>query len=102
MRVAGQHPVATRGVRVVIGGHGAKHRDPVGQFRGQRHQFADMQAWRRGWYGFELSADFGGCIRLGIPRLMLWWTAQQEKDDAVLCLAERTLQIRAELIRLRR
>lgn len=98
VRHAGQHPIAAGGMRVVVGGHGSQDRDLVGEFRGQRHQFADVQPGSGGWNGSEVAPDFGRRIGFGVPCLVLRRATEQEQHDAVFGFSERTGQVsRSEL-----
>ncbi len=56
---------------VVVGRHRAQHADLICQLGGQRHQLAYLQSRRGGRNRFEVAADLGRRVRLGIPGFML-------------------------------
>ena len=85
----GEHVVAAGGVGVVARGHAAEDAELVGNQGGARQQLGDRQAGDRRGDRSELTPDFGGGVRLGVPRRMLGGPAHQEQDDARPGPAER-------------
>ena len=69
--VAGQHPVAARRVRVVVGRHRSDDRQLVGHRGSSRQQLAELDAGNVGADRIERTADVGGCVRLWVKCFVL-------------------------------
>lgn len=81
VRPARQHVIAAGRVGIIKGRDGAEDGELIGQARESRHQLADLDAGDGGRNGFELAADVGRLIRLGVPSGVLRRPAHQEEDD---------------------
>ena len=88
VRRAREHPIAARGVGIVVGGHRPQHGDPVGESRRLRHQLAHVQPGRGGCDRLKGAADLLGSIRLGVPGFMLRWATEHKEHDHPLCFAK--------------
>jgi hypothetical protein len=60
----------------------------------QREQFADADAGDVRVDRPQFAADFGRRVRLGVPRIVLWWSAHQKEQHAAAGPAERTIIVR--------
>jgi hypothetical protein len=92
VRAARQHPVAARGMGVVVCRDGSQYADFVCQRRGARHQLADMQPGDTRCDRLEVPTNLGRCVGLRIPGFVLRRTTAQKQEDASLRTADARLR----------
>ena len=83
-----EHIVAAGRVGVVTRRDSPQDTELVGNQGGTRQQLGDRQAGDRRGDRAEITPDFGGGVRLGVPGRVLGRAAHQEQEDARPCPAE--------------
>ena len=81
MRYAGEHLIAAGRVSLIFGHDRAKDSHLVCVHCGSRHEFADLDSGHDRINRTVVSADFFGCVRLGVPGFVLRRTTEQPEHD---------------------